>query len=70
MLVVLFNDLLTDIILPFIWYPLYINPPPPPCAVHVTFSWWGGIAYPVTRIAMLAGVYTSGKASQVRQVEG
>jgi len=35
----------------------------------VTFPWWGDSITSMTQIAMLAGVYTPGRASQVRQVE-
>jgi len=40
----------------------------PPACCH--FFVVGGIEYQMTRIAVLAGVYTLGRATQARQVEG
>jgi len=36
----------------------------------VTFSWLGDCVHSMTRIAMLAGVYTPVRVIQARQVEG
>jgi len=38
------------------------------CHLFVVCVWGWGLRTSVTRIAMLAGVYTPGRASQVRQI--